>query len=184
MSTAYQVKIVDPERRAESLAVLGTDTVCVRSPLPHLARVPIREFCQVYDMDLDELTEDQRERLLLHLCTKFDTTLDEGREELATMGVAVLAEGTQLLVAEEVDPLAQIVDQPRERLCEQCGKALNKRQARFCSRACYAQWQSYKFAADVAGYCWDRVDPAFADRDPYNDYEDDLDTPMDEDDDE
>jgi hypothetical protein len=76
------------------------------------------------------------------------------------------------------DPL-DAIDQPRARLCEQCGKPLNKRQARFCSRNCYGAWQSD--ARDVAVIYYDAYpeDHTWRANITCGDYEDDLDTPPD-----
>jgi hypothetical protein len=103
------------------------------------------------------------------------------------------------------DPL-DVVDEVRERTCEQCGKPLNKRQARFCCRKCYAEWQSdsYQEVMDVerikaCGPTCDGDEEIMAahpeefpdfDYDQWeanldrNPYEDDMDTPIDEDEDE
>ena len=94
----FKVTITDPERAAEWLVILGTTTVCVESPFPILANLPGHPRAEIYLLDLDLLTVEQRERLISHLCRKFGVPAGEAETEIARAGIPILAEHCILII--------------------------------------------------------------------------------------
>ena len=64
MGEDFKVTICDPERKAEWEAVLGTTTVHVKSPFPTLANLPGHPGALIYELDLDFLSQEQRQKLI------------------------------------------------------------------------------------------------------------------------
>ncbi|MGB9181842.1 MAG: hypothetical protein WCB68_21610 [Pyrinomonadaceae bacterium] len=79
-------------RSGEWLKVFGGRDVRVLGPLPKLAQVCGTEDVEIYLLDLDALTEEQRERLVTHLSEKFKIGREELEREIAEKGVPILAE--------------------------------------------------------------------------------------------
>lgn len=65
-------KVVDPGRKREWEAILGSDTVQIKSMLPERVNLPGMDDELVYELDLVGFTAEQRERLVNHLARKFD----------------------------------------------------------------------------------------------------------------
>lgn len=86
------------ERAAEWREVFGTDRLPVESPIPEWASAPGHERAQFYKLDLAELTDAQRERVIAHVAAKFGQDLAEVRNRLPFHGMPLLAEGLSLTV--------------------------------------------------------------------------------------
>lgn len=98
MAKDFLLTILEPMRAAEFREVFGTDTVCVRSPVPECANLPGKPAEWIYLLDLDELTAAQRARLVGHLAAKFGydpAYVDAGLEE---EGMPILVEDTVVTV--------------------------------------------------------------------------------------
>lgn len=98
MAKDFTVTVHDPERASEFATVFGTTTVCIRSPLPSLADLPGRPNALVYELDLAELTDDQRQRLINHIATKFSIPAEEVAAELDVVGMPILAENVAIAI--------------------------------------------------------------------------------------
>jgi hypothetical protein len=87
-----EVTITDPERVADFERVFGSATVPVkeRLPVPTMLSLPIGPK-PCYMLDLDALTNEQRERLLDYATERFGMTRDEAERELPH-GFPILAE--------------------------------------------------------------------------------------------
>lgn len=81
------------ERAAEWREVFGTDTLPVKSPMPEWASAPGHERALFYQLDLGELTDEQRERVIAHVAAKFGHPVEEVRNRLPFHGMPLLAEG-------------------------------------------------------------------------------------------
>ncbi len=89
---------VHGERAKDWEAVFGTTTLPVRAPHPYPASVPGKGFTMVYDLDLDLVTPEQRERLVGHLATRFGLTEREVERDIERQGVPLLAEDCSVAV--------------------------------------------------------------------------------------
>ena len=78
-------------RRTEFEEVFGMATVPVKGWLPFMASLPIGRR-RVYELDVDALDWEQRDRVEKHLAGKFGVPLDEARAVLAAEGLPILAE--------------------------------------------------------------------------------------------
>jgi len=98
MAKDFTATIHDPERAAEWQAILGTNTIYIRSPIPESANLPGHPDALIYYLDLDLLAEDQRIRLIAHLAHKFglaEAGVDAMMEE---HGVPILANDCSITV--------------------------------------------------------------------------------------
>lgn len=98
-----QVKITDKERRKEWMEYFGTDTVPVKNLFPVRAEVCGKEKL-VYLMDLEKLSNEQRERMIKYIAEKFEDEIKDEeiythesaeayvREQLDEKGVPILAD--------------------------------------------------------------------------------------------
>jgi hypothetical protein len=99
MSKDFRVTVNDVARREEWLAIFGTDTMCVESPIPENATLPGLDGTQrIYKLDLAELTDEQRARLVEHIGHKFGLEVDEVNELLDVHGVPILADQCSVIV--------------------------------------------------------------------------------------
>lgn len=92
MSRDFKVTVFDPERAAEWQEIMGTTTLCVKSPIPSQASLPGIKTALIYELDLDLLTEEQLHRLVTHIANKFNYTPEEVKEALPIQGVPILAD--------------------------------------------------------------------------------------------
>lgn len=92
----FTVTITDPQRRAEWIDILGTDTVPVVSPIPHRASAPGRPDSLFYRLDLTRVTPDQRARLVKHLAAKFGLLESAVERDMGDYQVPILADHTVL----------------------------------------------------------------------------------------
>jgi hypothetical protein len=88
----FRCTITDPERAAEWEKHLGTKTVFIKSPIPVLASLPGHPCAEIYELDLDLLTDEQRESLIAWMAEKYSCPVDYVRQGLASQGVPILAE--------------------------------------------------------------------------------------------
>lgn len=86
------------ERATEWLEVFGTYQLPVTSPVTTWASAPGIARAEFYMLDLAELTDDQRERLIVHTARKFGMRPGEVADGLAEHGMPLLAEGLSLTV--------------------------------------------------------------------------------------
>jgi hypothetical protein len=87
------------DRIADWERILGTRRVCIKSPIPTRASLPDRGEAFIYELDLDLLTDDQRERLVRHLAEKFGYTVEQVEQALPYHGVPILADDITLSIA-------------------------------------------------------------------------------------
>jgi hypothetical protein len=87
------------DRVAEWKEILGSDRVHIKSPIPTRGHLPGRGEAWTYELDLDLLTDDQRERLVQHLAEKFGYTAEEVKQALPRHGVPILADDITLSIA-------------------------------------------------------------------------------------
>ena len=91
MGKDFRVTVYNKDRAKEWESILGTTTVYVKSPFPTLAKLPGRGEALIYELDLDLITDEQRERLVAHLAAKFDVPLAVVQAKL-DLGVPILAD--------------------------------------------------------------------------------------------
>jgi hypothetical protein len=94
----FQVHIEEPERAKEWQEVLETTTVTVQSPIPRKAVLPGIGEALVYLLDLDSLTDAQRERLSEHISQKFQIPREEVAARLDREGVPLLARDCTVII--------------------------------------------------------------------------------------
>lgn len=94
----FEITINDPERAAEYLKVLGRTTVKIKSPIPKWGNFPDVGRQQFYELDLDEISEEELEKIIKHIADKFELTEDLVRVELPKIGVPVLAKDCTVTV--------------------------------------------------------------------------------------
>lgn len=94
MSNDWQVTVRDPERAAMFVAVFGSATVGVTSPLPRRvpAALPGRPGSIVFFLDLARITPDARAKLVAHLAQKFHAAQVDIERDLAELGLPILAD--------------------------------------------------------------------------------------------
>lgn len=91
--TNFTATIHDPERAAEWKAILGTTTVPIKSFYPVLATLPGHTKAQmVYQLNLDQLTEKQWNRVIQHVATKFEYAIKWVEDLLPEHGIPILAQ--------------------------------------------------------------------------------------------
>jgi hypothetical protein len=87
------------ERAAAWQIVFDGAAVPLRSPIPHLARLPGRGEELVYLLDIEALTAEQRGRLVAHIAAKFNIPAKEVDADLDTHGCPILAEHVTVSIA-------------------------------------------------------------------------------------
>ena len=92
MGKDFTVTVCEPERRAMFEAVFGTATVHVESPFPTKANLPGRPDSLIYELDLESITPEQREKLVAFLAEKFGISAEEVDALLEAHGVPILAD--------------------------------------------------------------------------------------------
>jgi hypothetical protein len=88
----FKVKVFDGTERAETfMEVFGRTEVCVLSPLPVLVNVPGFDAPQAaYMLDLQEITDDECDRLVAHISKRFVIDAHEVSSLLEQHGVPIL----------------------------------------------------------------------------------------------
>lgn len=96
MARDFEVTVLDPARAAVLQEVLGTNTVYVQSPVAEWACFPSRPDEQqlIYVLDADELTAEQRTRLVAHLASQHGYDPATAAGILAEEGLPILADAT------------------------------------------------------------------------------------------
>ena len=94
----FQVTIYDKERKKDFEKVFGTNTVSVKSPIPTRIKIPSGETKLAYFLDLNSITPEQREKLIVNICEKFDQSRKFVEENLEQMGVPILKERCGLTI--------------------------------------------------------------------------------------
>lgn len=112
MSKQFQVTVTG--QRAELFQkVFGTATVCVQYPFPVPADLPIGEQL-VYLLDLKEISDEQRTRLVDYLAAEFNLDRAFVEEKIVTDGVPILAHEAILMTS--VPLMAWVDDAPEDYL--------------------------------------------------------------------
>lgn len=94
MGKDFKVTVMG-ERGEEFTEVFGTNTVQVLLPFPHMVTLDGMEGEQsVYMLDVDALTDEQRDRLVVHLARKFASSEIEISRFLNNEGLPILAADT------------------------------------------------------------------------------------------
>lgn len=89
----------DPQRAATWRMVFQSDEVALRSPFPAFAMLPEgRGKTLIYDLDIEALTAEQRERLVLHISGRFNVSAEQVEAQLSVVGCPILAEDVTVVV--------------------------------------------------------------------------------------
>lgn len=92
MGKDFRVIIEEPVRRADFMAVFGRKEVCIQSPLPEWAKLAgFDDPVQVYYLDFDEITTEERQRLVELIAQKFGEAPEEVNRLLDVHGLPILA---------------------------------------------------------------------------------------------
>lgn len=94
---ASTVTVIGPPERVKATeSVFGSATVPVKQlfAVPHWATLPGVGEAKVYDVDVEALTPEQRERLIDYGCERFGLARDEAERELERHGFPILADNT------------------------------------------------------------------------------------------
>jgi hypothetical protein len=99
MTTNFTATINNPARAAEWKAILGSTTVPITSDHPTLATLPGHAKAQmIYQLDLDQLTEEQWNRVIEHVATKFEYAIKWIEDLLPEHGIPILAQDVTVTV--------------------------------------------------------------------------------------
>jgi len=88
----------DSERAIAWREIFGGDTCFLKSPLPLYVNLPGRPKTLVYELDIDLLTADQRQRLVTHLAQEFGQSQAFVNDHLDGIGCPILAEHLLLTI--------------------------------------------------------------------------------------
>ncbi len=92
MSKQFQVTVTNPDRAALFRRVFGSATVAVQFPFPVLADRPAGQGEQLaYLLDLREITDEQRARLVDHFAAELNLDRAFVEDRLTEQGVAIPA---------------------------------------------------------------------------------------------
>lgn len=92
MGKDFRIIIEEPNRKADFIAVFGRKEVCIQSPLPAWEKLSgFEEPVQVYYLDFDEITDEERQRLVEHISEKFGDAPEEVNRLLDIHGLPILA---------------------------------------------------------------------------------------------
>ena len=94
------VCIVDPVRYDLWKEVFLYATVPIQSTIPCKVNVPGHQYVDAYMLDLDAISDEQREGVIMLLAKTFSEDVNEVRLEI-DKGVAILAEGVTVHVSDE-----------------------------------------------------------------------------------
>lgn len=93
MGKDFTATISGNSDRAETWRkILGTETIYIKSPIRSFANLPGKPNTAIYELDLDLLTDDQRERLVSHLSARFDISITDVARDLDVIGCPILAD--------------------------------------------------------------------------------------------
>jgi hypothetical protein len=99
MAQDFTATITHPERAAEWQRVLGTTTVYITTPIPIRANLPGHPNAEIYLLDLNLISSQQREALITHLAARFNLPRQEVESDLDKHGVPILAQDCIVAVA-------------------------------------------------------------------------------------
>lgn len=85
------------ERGDEWERICGTREFPVISPLPVRGSAPGVEAGSFYQLDLDAMDVGLLDRILTHLCDKFQVPREEGEAHLREVGIPILADGCSMM---------------------------------------------------------------------------------------
>ena len=86
------------QRGEEWQRVLGTSRIPVKSPLPILANLPGIGEARVHLVALDVLTPGQQEKIVIHLCEKFQLSRNEAEAEIRQAGIPILSQDCTVMM--------------------------------------------------------------------------------------
>jgi len=93
MTKDFTATISEKSERAEMWqTVLGDKTIPIRSPIPTKANLPGKPAASIYEMDIESLTGEQREKLIDYLAERFGIPKAEVAHDLDEVGCPILAE--------------------------------------------------------------------------------------------
>jgi len=99
MSKDFTATIRKESTRAQAwINILGTDTAPITSPIPTLASAPGVPEGLFYMLDLTQLTQEQRIKLIRYLAQRFDVVESEVAETLDEVGCPILDEDVVVTV--------------------------------------------------------------------------------------
>jgi len=93
MAKEFQCRIIDPARKELFISVFGRDTVSVISPMPMQEDLEGRGVEFVYMLDLNEITPEEKERLICALAATFGSPREDVEKDLNTRGLPIMASG-------------------------------------------------------------------------------------------
>lgn len=92
MAKDFRIIIENPERTAEFMDIFGRKEVCILTPIPDWTRLgESEEPVQVYWLDLDEITPEEKHRLVQHIAAKFNAEPGAVEAALNTLGLPIRA---------------------------------------------------------------------------------------------
>lgn len=92
--------IVDPKRREIWIQIFPYASVPILSTIPIKVRVPDFGECDAYMLDLDVISDEQREGVVRIIARQLNIPVDEVRAELEK-GVPIIAEGVNVVLSDE-----------------------------------------------------------------------------------
>ncbi len=99
MSDDFKATINPESERAQAwLKVFGSHEIALCSPIPQWASAPGVPKGLFYFLDLNELTPEQRERLIVYISHRFQVDEQEVRETLDAIGCPILDEDVTVTV--------------------------------------------------------------------------------------
>jgi len=91
MGKDFQVIVHNPKRAEMWTEIFGTNQVYVKSPIPYRADLPGHTGELVYDLDLDQYTDEQRQALIQHIADTFSLQPETVAAQIDEVGVPILA---------------------------------------------------------------------------------------------
>jgi hypothetical protein len=88
-------RIYDEPRRALWMQIFPDAVIPIRSILTQRVRVPERGEVDAYMLDLDAISDDQREGVIRLISRRFEIPIEEVRAEI-DLGVPIIAEGVSV----------------------------------------------------------------------------------------
>jgi hypothetical protein len=99
MSQDFTVTVTNPARAADWQAILGRTTVAVTSPIPTRANLPGHPDALIYMLDLDELLQEEIDRLIAFIAQRFQIAEAEVAHDIRRQGFPILADDCYVAVA-------------------------------------------------------------------------------------
>jgi len=95
----FWLEVLDPQRVIDFTAVFGSARVPIKSPIVTLAGIPGKNSpTRIYELALDQITPDQRSRLIDFIALKFSLPRPDIDEDLDRIGMPILAENTVITI--------------------------------------------------------------------------------------